>query len=100
MEETKKIGFVGEKSSIEFFRIFGADIFHAETVEQAENIMKEIKLADYAVVFITEEVFDRDIFSKYLLSKKMLAVPSLVSNTGKGYKIVEDLIRKATGMKE
>lgn len=99
MAENKKIGFIGEKTSIEFFRIFGADIFPAETVEEAGKVLKKLPFADYATVFITEEVFDKDIFSKYLMNKQLLPLPSLVSKTGKGYKIVEELIRKATGMK-
>ncbi len=100
MEHTGKVGFIGDKASVEFFAIFGAEIFPAEKVEEAERIISGINFADYAVIFITEEVFDRELFSKQLMAKKLMPIPSLLSNQGKGYRIVEDLIRKATGMKE
>ena len=99
MAEEKKIGFVGDETSVEFFRVFGAEIFGAHTVEEADTVMKGMNMADYAVVFITEEVFDRERFQKYLLNKKLLVIPSLKSDRGKGYRLVEELIRKATGMK-
>jgi hypothetical protein len=35
-----------------------------------------------------------------MMDKKLLVIPSLKSNEGKGYQLVEELIRKATGMKE
>jgi|LSQX01.1.fsa_nt_gb vacuolar-type H+-ATPase subunit F/Vma7 len=100
MEENKKIGFIGDKTSVGFFKIFGAEIFPATTVEEAVKIIKNISFADYSIIFITEEVFDRDLFSKYVMRKQLLPLPSLTSNIGKGYQIVEDLIRTATGMKE
>ncbi len=100
MEENKKIGFVGDAASVEFFRVFGAEIFSAKTVEEAEKAIAGLNLPAYAMVFITEEVFDRARFQKYMMDKKLLVIPSLKSNEGKGYQLVEELIRKATGMKE
>mgnify|MGYP001132730785 CR=1 FL=1 len=100
MEENKKIGFIGEKTSVGFFKVLGAEVFPAGTIEEAEKIIKKINFNDYIMVFITEEVFDNILFSKYLMQKQLLPIPSLVSNEGKGYNIVESLIRKATGMKE
>jgi len=98
--ENKKIGFIGELTSIEFFRTLGAEVFGAHTVQEAEKIISSLKISDYAMLFITEEVFDRQRFEKYLLTKKLLVIPSLISSTDKGYHIVEELIRKATGIKE
>jgi len=99
-EPVSKIGFIGDKTSIEFFRLFGAAIFPAATVEEAGKIMESINFDDYGIVFITEEVFDRELFSRYLMDKKLLPIPSLISATGKGHLIVDELIRKATGMKD
>lgn len=98
--DEKKIGFIGDATSVEFFRAFGAEIFSAHTVEESERVISGLKMSDYAMVFITEEVFDRERFERYLLNKKLLVIPSLRSSEGKGYQIVEELIRKATGIKE
>lgn len=100
MSEEKKIGFIGDVTSVEFFRVFGADIFNAQTAEEAGRVMSGINMSEYAMLFITEEVFDRERFQKYLLDKKLLVIPSLKSDKGKGYQLVEELIRKATGIKE
>ena len=48
---------------------------------------------------MTEEIFDKDAFSRFIDEKKLIVIPSLKSKEGKGYKMVEELIRKATGMK-
>lgn len=100
MAEEKRIGFIGDATSVEFFKVFGADIFSAQTADEADKVMGSLNLSDYAMVFITEEVFDRQRFQRYLLDKRLLVIPSLRSSKGKGYHIVEELIRKATGMKE
>ncbi len=97
--EEKKIGFIGDVTSVEFFKVFSTDVFGVHTVEEAEKVLREIKLSDYATIFITEEVFDRERFQKYLMEKKLLVIPSLKSKEGKGEQFVEELIRKATGMK-
>ncbi len=99
--EEKKIGFIGDVTSLEFFRVFGADVFSAYTVEDAYRVIKGLKTSDYATIFITEEVFDSERFGRYIMDRKLLVIPSLKSQESKkGYHIVEGLIRKATGMKE
>ncbi len=95
----KKIGFIGDSGSIEFFRVFGAEIFPAINQEEAYGVIEKLNISEYAMVFITEEVFDRERFNRYLMDKKLLVIPSLKSGEGKGYQLVEELIKKATGMK-
>ncbi|MBN1445733.1 MAG: hypothetical protein JW957_06470 [Candidatus Omnitrophica bacterium] len=95
----KKIGFIGDSASIEFFKVFGAEIFPVHTQEEAFSAIGKLNISEYAMVFITEEVFDRERFQRYMMDKKLLVIPSLKSKEGKGYQIVEELIRKATGMK-
>jgi len=100
MAEEKKMGFIGNVTSVEFFKVFGADIFTAHTAEEADKVLSDLNMSEYAIIFITEEVFDRERFQRYLMDKKLLVIPSLKSKEGKGYHIVEELIRKATGLKE
>lgn len=98
--EEKKLGFIGDPSSIEFFKIFGADVFPAYTSSEAEELLAGGRLSGYALIFITEEVFSSNTMNRYLMGKKIMVIPSLVQNREQGYAIITTLIGKATGMKE
>ncbi|HOL21888.1 MAG TPA: V-type ATP synthase subunit F [bacterium] len=95
----KKIGFIGEKGSTEFFNVFGADVFPASNEREAEDIIEKLNLSEYGVIFITEEVFNREHLNRYVMEKKLVVIPSLKSKEGKGYHLIDELIKKATGMK-
>lgn len=95
----KKIIFIGDKTSIEFFKVFNIEIFFSSTVEETEKILKDFNLKEIICIFITEEVFDPIKFKKFIEAKKMVVIPSLKSKEGKGIKFVEQLIEKATGIK-
>jgi len=99
MKKETKVAFIGEESSIEFFRVFGADIFSVSDQKQAYETIEKINPNNYGVIFITEDVFDSEIFKRYIMEKKLVVIPSLKSKDGKAYQIIEELIRKATGMK-
>lgn len=94
-----RIAFVGEETSIEFFKTFGADIMPAEEVSQAQHILENLQFDQYAAVFITEEVFDQALFDRYVKTRKLTVIPSLKSAEGKGYSIMEHFIGRATGLK-
>ncbi|MDD3726055.1 MAG: V-type ATP synthase subunit F [Candidatus Ratteibacteria bacterium] len=100
MKKETKIAFIGEEGSIEIFKVFGADVFPVSGQGEAYEIIEQLISSNYGVIFITEDVFDRELFSRYMMKKKLVVVPSLKSRKGKGYQIVNELIRKATGMKE
>lgn len=100
MDKKGKIVFIGDKNSVEFFRVFGMEIFPAENSEEAEKILKNLKISDISLILITEDVFDRNKFSNLVMGKKLMVLPGLKKREGEGYKIVDELVRKATGMKE
>ncbi len=94
-----RIIFIGDRVSIEFFSVFNIETFFSSTVEETEEILKKINMKEVACVFITEDVFDRNKFMKYVNLGKMVVIPSLKSREKKGIKIIEELIKKATGLK-
>ncbi|MCM8771823.1 MAG: hypothetical protein NC926_01820 [Candidatus Omnitrophica bacterium] len=96
----KKIIFIGDRTSIEFFSIFNIETIFSNSVEETEKILKEIDMDKVGCIFITEEVFDENKFMKYVNLKKMVVIPSLKSKEKKGSKIIKELIKKATGMRE
>lgn len=97
MEE--RIIFIGDRLSIEFFSAFNIETYFANSVDEAERIITSLNLRDVICIFITEEIFDENRFMRYINSKKMVVIPSLKSREKKGVRIVDELIKKATGMK-
>jgi len=95
-----KVAFIGDKFSIEFFKTLGADTFPAENIEESEKILQEIWNNNYICIYITEEVFDEEKLGNYILQKKLIVLPSLKNSEGKGNKLMENLIKKATGIRE
>jgi V/A-type H+/Na+-transporting ATPase subunit F len=100
MAKETKIAFVGDKMSIEFFRGLGIDVFPVSTVQEAKEKVRNINFSHYTKVIITEDVFDRRVFERELMEKKILVIPGLKAAEKKGYKLIQELIKKATGMKE
>ncbi|MFN4227520.1 MAG: V-type ATP synthase subunit F [Candidatus Ratteibacteria bacterium] len=94
-----KIIFIGDKTTIEFFSAFNIETFFASSVKEAEQILEKIDINQIICIFITEEVFDQDKFMKLVNLKKMVVIPSLKSREKKGIKLIDELIKKATGMK-
>ncbi|MGI6595359.1 MAG: hypothetical protein GX554_00700 [Elusimicrobia bacterium] len=99
MEREKKIAFIGRQASIEFFSVFGAEMFPVLDQQQAYEVIEKLNVADYSVIFMAEEVFDSEKFHRYVMEKKLVVIPSLESKEGKGYRILDELIKKAIGMK-
>ncbi|MGC8977549.1 MAG: hypothetical protein ACP5OB_08045 [Candidatus Ratteibacteria bacterium] len=97
MEE--KIIFIGDRLSIEFFSVFNIETFFSNSVEETEKILENINLKETLCIFITEDVFDENKFKKYVNLKKMMVIPSLKSKEKKGIKLINELIKKATGLK-
>ncbi|MCM8785199.1 MAG: hypothetical protein NC827_02475 [Candidatus Omnitrophica bacterium] len=95
----RKIIFIGDKTTIEFFSAFNIETFFANSVKDVELILEKIDLSEVICIFITEEVFDQDKFMKFINTKKMVVIPSLKSRERKGIRIIDELIKKATGMK-
>ena len=96
----EKIAFIGDKFSVEIFKSTGADVFPAGDIEEAIKVMEGLDLAEYTCIYLTEELFEEERFEKYIKDRKITIIPSLKSSKGKGYQIVERLIRKATGVRE
>jgi vacuolar-type H+-ATPase subunit F/Vma7 len=95
----KRIIFIGDRTSIEFFSIFNIETFFSDSTEEAEEIIKNLDMKEVICIFITEDVFDENKFLKYINSKKMIVIPSLKKSEKTGIKILNDMIKKATGMR-
>jgi len=95
----KRIIFIGDRLSIEFFSTFNIETFFSDSPENAEEIIKNLNMREVICIFITEDVFDENRFLKYINLKKMIVIPSLKKSEKKGIEILNNMIRKATGMR-
>ncbi|MCS7180158.1 MAG: hypothetical protein N2589_07740 [bacterium] len=94
-----KIVFIGDRISIEFFSAYNVETFFSNSVRETEEILEKINMNEVICIFITEDVFDENKFMKFVNMKKMIVIPSLKSREKKGIKVINELIKKATGMK-
>ena len=95
----EKIAFVGDKTYLEFFKVIGVEVFHAENPEEAEKILSELNLTEFITVFVSEESFCEETMQEYISQQKITVVPSLQKAKGTGYEMIQKLIAKATGMR-
>ncbi len=94
-----KIAFLGERVSLEFFRLLGGDVFAAETVAEATTWLEELKKRGYATIFVSEEIFEPEVMKNSFLQGEIVVLPAWKKHQGTGQRLMEELIRKATGIK-
>ena len=51
----KNVGFIVEKNELTFFKLLGASIKFARTSEEANNALKEMLNANYAIIYLTKK---------------------------------------------
>ena len=95
-----KIAFIGDRSSILPFLGLGARIFPIEKKEEVGEKLKGFEAAQFAIVFVTEEVREtkKDFFDK--IKEKIVVIPSLKGKKTAQSERVEAAIRCATGRTE
>lgn len=96
-----KVAVMGDKDSIYGFASLGMSIFHAEDVEEAENILKNLAAADFGIIYITEFLaaqISKEI-DKYRFESKpaIILIPGINGNTGAGMADVNKSVEKAVG---
>ncbi len=93
---SNKIAFIGDRSTILPFYALGAKVFPLEKDGDAEKL-KGFEPAQFALVFVTEEVREakKDFFNK--LGEKIVIIPSLKGKRTTRVEGIEAAIRRATG---
>ena len=94
-----KIAFIGDRSTVLPFCALGAKIYTIEEDEDTEKL-KGFEPAQFALVFVTEEVrgLKKDFFDR--LGGKIVIIPSLKGKRTTQLKRIEAAIRRATGRRE
>ena len=96
-----KIAVMGDRDSIYGFAAVGLTPFPITDTEEAAAKLKSLVDADYAVIYITEELANRiqkeiDYFSDRDLPAIIL-IPGVFGNTGKGIQAVKHSVERAVG---
>lgn len=98
----KNIAVIGDSESIKGFGAVGLDIFPCDNTEEASKLLRKLGDSDnYAVIFLTEEVFDltqkeRSRYSERI-SPAVIPIPGVKGNSGSGIKRLSSFVEKAVG---
>ena len=94
-----KIGVIGDGDSVIGFMSVGFSVFPAENAADAAKIFKKIAREDFAVIYITEELFSAISEEKYK-DKPFPAVIPIPSGRGKigvGMDNIKKSVERAVG---
>ncbi len=96
-----KVGFIGGKTSIIGFKSLGLETFTVPKPEQAPEIWKGIDLDRFALIFVTEPVYEFLAEDIAELGESGLpvvtVVPSVAGSRGLGRAEIRSLVERATG---
>lgn len=96
-----KIGVMGEKDSVLGFKALGFSVFPVTSPEEAEKTLKDLAQTGYAVIYITEHVFEKllnDIEEyKSRQLPAIIPIPGNQDSLGLGMKNIKKSVEKAVG---
>lgn len=96
-----KIAVIGDKTSVAGFKALGIDTFEVPEGDASVTYWNEMKPADYAVIFVTEGVYEElaeDIASfKERFTPAISVIPSVKGSKGIGRREIRALVEKAVG---
>ncbi len=96
-----KIGVIGDKQSVLGFKAVGLDVFDCSTREEAENTIKSVADDDYAIIYITDNLYVEIKDTIYEYNEKRLPaiipIPGMKGTTGIGLQNIKKSVEKAVG---
>lgn len=96
-----KLAVIGDSDSIALYRCLGIVPFEAQTVEETQEAIKQIKNDDYAVCFITEKAASMVVAEIDKLSQQktpaIIYIPGVSDNTGIGMQQLTKAVERAVG---
>ncbi len=104
MNAMHKIGVIGDKDSVLFFKAVGLDVYPAaaEDIEENRKLVDRLAREDYGIIFITEQIAETisETIARYSNSATpgIILIPSNSGSLGVGLKCVRDNVERAVGM--
>lgn len=96
-----KIGVIGDRESILGFKAVGLDVFPCDEVEEAKKVLHRIAREDYAIIYITEQLYQYmlDEVEEYtdLRLPAVIPIPGKDGSLGIGMTSVRKSVERAVG---
>ncbi len=96
-----KIAVMGYYDSIYGFAALGLDTISLSELEEAEKKLEELAQSGYAVIYITEDWYDKlgHIIERYKeqMLPAIIPIPGVADNTGNGVRDVKKFVEQAVG---
>lgn len=96
-----KIGVIGDKQSVLGFKAVGLNVFDCSSKEEARQRLKAIADENYAIIYITDSLYDEIKDTVYEYNEKRLPaiipIPSMKGTTGIGLANIKKAVEKAVG---
>jgi V/A-type H+-transporting ATPase subunit F len=96
-----KVGIIGDRDSVLGFQAIGFDVFPVETPQEAEPLIRELAQAQYAVLYVTEQIAAGigPVIAQYRNSRfpAIIPVPGVQGTLGIGMGGVRQCVEKAVG---
>jgi V/A-type H+-transporting ATPase subunit F len=96
-----KIGVIGDRESILGFKAVGLDVFPVDDPDEARKILKRIAKEDFAIIYITEQVYQfmMDEVDEYTDSRlpAIIPIPDKDGTLGIGMTSVKKSVERAVG---
>jgi V/A-type H+-transporting ATPase subunit F len=99
-----KIGVIGDKDSVLFFKAAGLDVYPVieSDIEENRKIVDKLARENYGIIFITEQVAEKisETIDRYnnAATPGIILIPSNAGSKGIGLARVRDNVERAVGM--
>ncbi len=97
----EKLAIMGGKTSCLGFRAVGMDAYIANVPEDAPALWETIPQADYAVIFVTEPLYEVLARSEHDWPPRdepvVIVIPAVAGSCGSGAAMVKGMVEKAVG---
>ena len=96
-----KIGIIGDKQSVQGFKAVGLDVFDLSSAEEARHILHKIAEDNYAIIYVTESLYDEIKESIFEYNQERLPaiipIPGMQGSQGIGLYNIKKAVEKAVG---
>ncbi|MCI8609825.1 MAG: V-type ATP synthase subunit F [Firmicutes bacterium] len=96
-----KIGVIGDRESVLGFKAVGLEVFPCDQAEEARHILKKIAKENFAIIYITEQLFQylRQEAAEYGEARlpAIIPIPSKDGSLGLGMDNVKKSVERAVG---